>query len=443
MDTPICNFVRRYSESNALRLHMPGHKGQSLLGMEELDITEISGADSLYEANGIIKESEENASSLFGCKTFYSTEGSSLCIRAMLYLAVLYSKQQNKNPLILAGRNAHKTFLSAAALLDFDIEWLYPKRSESYLSCNITAKELELAIKKHCPTAVYLTSPDYLGNVADIRALSEVCRNNGVLLIVDNAHGAYLKFLPESNHPIDLGADICCDSAHKTLPVLTGGAYLHISPHAPEIFIKNAKDALALFGSTSPSYIIMQSLDAANKYISDGYKDKLTVFTERIKELKTALTAHGYCFLGNEPLKLTINTKKYGYYGFEFADMLHQKGLVCEFCDPDFAVMMLTPETEVNGLEKIKRILISIPKKEEITDKPPIPRIAETAVSVRKACFSESETVPTTESIGRVLSTANIACPPAVPIVVCGERIDADAVRCFEYYGIKECKVIK
>ncbi len=443
MDTPICDFVRRYSESNALRLHMPGHKGQSILGMEELDITEISGADSLYEANGIIKESEENASSVFGCKTFYSTEGSSLCIRAMLYLAVLYAKQQNKKPLILAGRNAHKTFLSAAALLDFDIEWLYPQNSESYLSCNITAEELENAIKKHNPSAVYLTSPDYLGNVADIRMLSEVCRNSSVLLIVDNAHGAYLKFLPESKHPIDLGADICCDSAHKTLPVLTGGAYLHISPHAPEIFIKNAKDALALFGSTSPSYIIMQSLDAANRYISDGYKDELTVFTERIEELKTALTAHKFSFIGNEPLKLAINTKKYGYYGFEFADILHKKGLVCEFCDPDFAVMMLTPETEVDGLKKIKRILISIPQKEEITDKPPMPRIAETAVSVREACFSDSETVPITESIGRILATANVACPPAVPIVVCGERIDGDAVKCFEYYGIKECKVIK
>ena len=123
MRTPILDFVQRYADAKALRLHMPGHKGMPLLGMEALDITEIEGADSLYEASGIIRESEENASTLFGCETFYSTEGSSHCIRAMLYLVRLHAKENGKKPLILAGRGAHKTFLSAAALLDLDVYW--------------------------------------------------------------------------------------------------------------------------------------------------------------------------------------------------------------------------------------------------------------------------------------------------------------------------------
>ena len=127
METPICDFVRAYAESEAIRLHMPGHKGKNLLGLEALDITEIDGADSLYEASGIIQRSEENASRLFGCPTFYSTEGSSQCIRAMLYLAMLHAKERGKRPLIAAGRNAHKTFLTGAALLDLDVRWLYPK----------------------------------------------------------------------------------------------------------------------------------------------------------------------------------------------------------------------------------------------------------------------------------------------------------------------------
>lgn len=443
MNTPICDFVRNYNKRGSLRLHMPGHKGQAILGIENLDITEINGADSLYEASGIIKESEENASSLFGCKTFYSAEGSSLCIRAMLYLSSIYAKQKKQNPLILAGRNAHKTFLSAAALLDFSIEWLYPQSNESYLSCSISPEELQNAIQKLKPTAVYLTSPDYLGNLADIRTLSAVCHSNGVLLIVDNAHGAYLKFLPESLHPIDLGADICCDSAHKTLPVLTGGAYLHISPNAPEFFIENAKDALALFGSTSPSYLIMQSLDAANKYISYGYRDRLSDFVSQINKLKASLTSQGYKFIGNEPLKLTVDTKKRGYYGTEFADLLSEKGLICEFSDPDYAVMMLTPEIGTDGLGLIEKTLLSIPQKQEITEKPPLPSIPKRVISVRDACFSESEKIPVSESCCRILAAANIACPPAVPIVVCGERIDCDTVRCFGYYGIEECKVIK
>ena len=96
MNTPICDFVRRYASGGALRLHMPGHKGSALLGPEPYDLTEIDGADSLYEASGIIRESEENASSLFGCATLYSTEGSSLCIRAMLYLTVIYARQRGK-----------------------------------------------------------------------------------------------------------------------------------------------------------------------------------------------------------------------------------------------------------------------------------------------------------------------------------------------------------
>ena len=190
MDTPICDFVRRYAESNALRLHMPGLKGAAFLGMERLDITEFDGADSLYEANGIIRKSEENASLLFGSKTFYSTEGCSQCIRARLYLTVLYARQMGKKPLIAAARNVHKTFLSAVALLDLDVMWLYPESQASYLSCALDPAALEQMLLAEKPVALYLTSPDYLGNVAQVEAVAEICHRHGVLLLVDNAHGA-------------------------------------------------------------------------------------------------------------------------------------------------------------------------------------------------------------------------------------------------------------
>ena len=219
MNTPICDFVRSYADSRQLRFHMPGHKGMGTLGVEHLDITEIDGADVLYRADGIIKESEANASRLFGTAlTKYSTEGSSLSIRAMLYLTVLYAKSIGQEPRILAGRNAHHTFMTAAALLDLQVDWLYPENWESLVPCKITAEYLDRVLDHpDKPVAVYITSPDYLGNVADIAELSAVCHKHGVLLLVDNAHGAYLNFLPENRHPIALGADICCDSAHKTL----------------------------------------------------------------------------------------------------------------------------------------------------------------------------------------------------------------------------------
>ena len=440
MDTPICDFVRRYAASNALRLHMPGHKGTGPLGVEHLDITEISGADSLYEADGIIAKSEANASALFGCPTFYSTEGSSQCIRAMLYLCLLHAKRIGRRPLIAAGRNAHKVLLSAAALLDFDIEWLYPGGEGSYLTCKIGAEGLDrtLSHMTEKPVAVYVTSPDYLGNMLNIKALAAVAHRYGCLLIVDNAHGAYLKFLPQSLHPMDLGADLCCDSAHKTLPVLTGGAYLHTSP----ALSSQAKNALALFGSTSPSYLILQSLDAANPYLSDGYKERLAATIKAVESCKAKLTHCGYVFLGNEPMKLTIDAKAYGYSGVDLAALLRQKGIECEFADPDYLVLMISPETGSEGLLRLEQALISIPRQSAIHTPAPGFHIPKRVISVREAVLSPCETIPVSDSVGRILASATVSCPPAVPIIVCGEQIDRKILERFRYYGIDTCCVI-
>ncbi|MBP3409654.1 MAG: DegT/DnrJ/EryC1/StrS family aminotransferase [Clostridia bacterium] len=444
MNTPICDFVRSYAEQNALRLHMPGHKGRGVLEVEQWDITEISGADSLYEACGIIRESEQNASELFGSETFYSTEGSSLCIRAMIYLALRHGRQTGKGNYVVAGRNAHKTFMSAAALLNLDIRWLYGQEDDSYLACRIEADDLDrmLSEAEEAPCAVYLTSPDYLGNVADIPAISAVCRRWGVPLLVDCAHGAYLKFLPESRHPIDLGADMCCASAHKTLPVLTGGAYLHIAHDAPCEFARQAKNALALFGSTSPSYLIMQSLDAANQYLADGYPSKLETFTQQVCCVRDKLAKHGFELHGDEPLKLTIATKAYGYKGSEFSDLLMAKGVVSEFADPDFVVFMLTPEIGPEGLEQLVDGLVSIPRRAALTEASPAPQPGQRVFGITEAMLMPSEILPVELCEGRVLAAASVGCPPAVPIVVCGEQIDAHAIRCFEYYGIRELCVI-
>lgn len=442
MKTPICDFVKAYAESKAIKLHMPGHKGKGELGFESLDITEIDGADSLYEASGIIAESERNASAIFGCDTYYSTEGSSQCIRAMMYLVSLAAKSRGEKPYVLAGRNAHKTFHSAVALLDIDVDWIYPKTSENYLSCNISAEKLAEVFKKSHkkPTVVYLTSPDYLGNVLDIASISRVCRENGVLLAVDNAHGAYLKFLTPSKHPIDLGADICCDSAHKTLPVLTGGAYLHLSSSFASEIGDCVKNALVLFGSTSPSYLILQSLDAANDYL-ENYPERLRAFVSNVDLLKGRLIETGYELYGNEALKITLKTKKYGYLGYDFAKILNEKGIVCEFCDPDFVVLMLTPEIE--NLREVEEILFSIEKREPINVFAPNFKRLERATSIREAVLSPSECLDVDKCLGRVVAMASVGCPPAVPVAVAGEIVDENALECFRYYKIEKINVIK
>ena len=445
MNTPIYDFCRRYADSHAVRLHMPGHKGIKALGCEHLDLTEIEGADSLFEADGIIRESEHNAGNLFGCNTFYSTEGSSLCIRAMLYLASLYAKEKGESPTILSGRNAHKTFISACALIDFQVEWIYPEEGESYLSCTISPERLDriLAASKTKPTAVYVTSPDYLGNTQNIRELSQVCRKYGILLLVDNAHGAYLRFLENSQHPMDLGADMCCDSAHKTLPVLTGGAYLHINKEAPAFLSERAKLALSLFASTSPSYLILQSLDLANRYINEGYTGALNTFILRVNELKTTLCDYGYNLSDNEPLKVTISPGNFGYTGCELSKILANKNVFCEFADPDFIVFMLTQENTQEELARLSKALCNIPRRSPVLAKSPSFHIPERVMSPREAVFAQSEVISAKDSEGRILASANVGCPPAVPLIACGEKIDQNTIKLFEYYNINNCIVTK
>ena len=435
--TPICDFLKQYAEKDVLRLHMPGHKGQGKLGVEQYDITEVSGADSLYEAAGIIHQSEQNASALFGCPTYYSAEGSSLAIRAMVYLAMQHAKARGKQPKIAAGRNAHKVFLSAVTLLDVDVAWI---AGDSYLSCKIDAAMLEKVIEAEQPTAVYVTSPDYLGNITDVAALAEVAHRHDCLLLVDNAHGAYLKFLTPSMHPVDLGADLCADSAHKTLPVLTGGAYLHIGAQHPHL-VRQAKTALALFGSTSPSYLIMQSLDAANAVLDGAYRAELAQFVAQYEQMKSRLT--GWGVVGTEPLKLTIETKPRGYYGTEVAQILRAQGIEGEFADPDYVVFMITPEIGKAGLDRLEKALMEIPAKTAILEAPPKFHLPQRALSIRVAAFSESEVIPVAEGLGRILASPTVGCPPAVPVVACGERIDEAALNCFRYYGINTCTVVR
>ncbi len=443
MTTPICDFVRAYAEKAPMRLHMPGHKGASSLGIESLDITEVTGADVLYDAHGVIRESRENASRLFGtAKTLYSTEGSSLSIRAMLYLACLYAKEQGRDCRIAAGRNAHKTLVSAAALLDFEIDWLY---GESLLCCEITANTVEDYLEQcsELPTAVYLTSPDYLGNTANIAVIAEVCHANGVLLLVDNAHGAYLKFLPEDRHPITLGADASCDSAHKTLPALTGCGYLHLSERAPKLFFDEAESAMSLFASTSPSYLLLQSLDALNATLDGAFRGELARLCADTDRLRARLSEHGWTLLGDEPTKLTLAPKSYGYTGEELAAFLAEHKIECEFYDRDFLVAMLATAHSSDELARLEEVLCSLPRRAAIGESAPMPSRAERAMSIRKAMLSPKEKLPLEHCLGRVFASMSVSCPPAIPVAVCGEVIDGQTVACLQYYGITQCEVVK
>ena len=438
MNTPVADFVQRYAKAGTARLHMPGHKGRCFLGCEPWDITEIHGADALYEAEGILAESEANAAALFGSqRTCYSTEGSSQCIRAMLYLAVAASGSHT----VVAARNVHRAFVSAAALLDLEIRWLWPEESRSLCGCPISPAQLEETLHSlpEPPAAVYLTSPDYLGGMAEIPALAQVCHQHDTLLLVDNAHGAYLRFLQPSLHPLDLGADLCCDSAHKTLPVLTGGAYLHLSPTAPAQLAPLAKSALGLFGSTSPSYLTLASLDLCNRYLAEGYPQRLAEAVERLAELRERLTAAGWRVEPSDPLRVTVAAPR-GVTGQELAGQLRRQGAECEYADRDFLVLMATPENTPEELAQAAAALGQCPGE---ANPPQLPLArGERACSIRQAAFAPRETVDAAHSLGRVCGLPTVGCPPAIPIAVSGERITPEALALFAYYGIEQVEVL-
>ena len=449
MNTPICDFVREYAAGNPVRMHMPGHKGKTLLGPEMLDVTEIDGADVLYSSRSIIRESEENAAGLFGTgRTVYSAEGSSLCIRAMLYLALLSAREKGIRPVLLAGRNAHRTLMTAAALLDLEIDWIMPEAGEGLLSCTVTAEKLEKALKQQKYTAVYLTSPDYLGRMTDIRMAAEVCHRYGVPLLVDNAHGAYLRFFPDM-HPISLGADACCDSAHKTLSCLTGAAYLHLSKDAPQNWAGQAEQAMDLFASTSPSWLILQSLDRMNRELSENFPDRIRGAAERLGKIRKTLKKDGWELIGDEPMKLTIRPFSRGYTGEELMKALKDNGIECEFADREHVVLMPSAETTEEEWKRLEEALRNADHSAARNDRdgsllPGVPPafVPERVMSIREAMFSPRETLPVSKAIGRILADACVSCPPAVPVLTAGERITKEAAACMQYYGINRCDTV-
>ena len=441
MTTPIYDFLKKYSESGTSRFHMPGHKGKSYLGFEKYDITEILGADVLYSAEGIIAESEENASRLFGTHhSFYSTQGSTLAISAMLALAAAGKSA----PYILAARNVHRAFISAAALLDLDVGFIYPSVESHLCACPITARDVDEAVKnaERAPSAVYITSPDYLGNIADVGGIAEVCRSHGIPLLVDNAHGAYLKFLPRDIHPITLGAAMCADSAHKTLPALTGSAYLHISKDYPE-YAEGARGALALFASTSPSYLTLCSLDLCNKRLAEDYPRRLSAVCGLCERFKKLLLDLGYAVESGEPLKTVIDAASSGLSGEKIASALRGAGVEPEFYDNEYLVLMASPENTEGDFLRAEEALRSLaPKKTEKLSAPRAPKAHTREMSIRSAVFARVEMISVEDALGRVCASPTVSCPPAVPIVISGERITEEDIKLFKYYGIEKLSVL-
>lgn len=435
MTTPIFDFLKNYAESDTLRVHMPGHKGADG-GYSRYDITEIKGADSLFEADGIILESERNTALLYGAEaSFYSAGGSTLCIQAM----ILAMKQEGRS--ITAVRNVHRSFVNTTALLDIDVDWILPEYDNGILSGVINPVTVGEHIRKNGRTCLYVTSPDYTGRLADIKTLAEICHKYDVPLLVDNAHGAHLAFMPENMHPMALGADICCDSMHKMLKGLTGSAVLHTSS---KYYASRLRQCMSMFGSTSPSYLILASLDLCNRYIAEEIRSDIAGNLRYIADFRNDYK--GLVSSEGDPFHITMNTAKYGYNGNEFAENLRKNGIECEYSDDNTVILLMSPVNKADDYARISEALetsFETAYIDYIPDMPFLKRLPEKAMGMGKAIFMPCGEIPVEQAEGRICGSVKVPCPPAVPIAVSGEIINAECIEIYKRYNIEKVLVVK
>ncbi len=438
------NALSEYKNLNRSSFHTPGHKGNFLsdFNLFSLDFTELPFTDSLYEASGIIKKAEEAVSELYGSKgSFISSGGNTLCIQAMIRLV---AKSGDK---ILCDRVVHRSAVGAMALLGVEPVWL--KRTmcrESHLAGKVDLDDLKLKLNQSSDIkAVYLTSPSYYGILQDISSIASICKSYGISLIVDNAHGSHLKFL--GLHPLDQGASITADSAHKTLPVLTGGAWLHVSTSE---FKKSAKAAMALFGSTSPSYPVMASLDICRGWLEENGKKEFWRLKENVNSVNKVADSKGIFIpskvLPSDPTRIVLGVNKIGYSGFEFREKLYEFKIEPEFCDENYVVLIPSPFNTDTDWSRLITALQSI----EVKKSKGTPENFELNMSLPKtraclyeAIMSENKKVPTKDSLGEIASEIICPCPPGVPVVMPGEEIGETEKERLLDYGIEEINVIK
>lgn len=445
-NTPLKRALDGYIRQDYARLHMPGHKGASISPFGELmayDVTEVEGTDSLFEDDGPLKELEEIFTRLYDTKgTVMSAGGSTLCIQAMLRMV---AKKEDR---ILAGRNIHAAAVNAMALLGLEPVWVYPNRKqEERLIGEISPDEIRSVLEKEKQAgtldslcAIYVTSPDYFGVMSDIRSIAQIAHEYGLPLLVDNAHGAHLHFLKEEYHPMQLGADLCCDSLHKTMPALTGAALLHTSDakYCPQM-----KGAMTVFGSTSPNYLIMLSMDSTAAFLMQDGAERIQQTVTRCEELRQKAREKGFVLPQHcDPMRLTLPLAGTGWDAQNFRKLLRKHKIMEEYLSDSGCVLLFSPFNREEDFKRTEALLDEVLiQNQPFTAFPIVP--SEKVMSLREAFLSPKESVPVEKAEGRIAAQVKITCPPGIPLVMPGERLHKEIIKILKNSGIFVIDVVK
>ncbi|MCK5764042.1 MAG: hypothetical protein KAH05_07975 [Clostridiales bacterium] len=437
----ILEGLKRISDENLISFHMPGHKNGRLLSSYfseyfKYDITEIPGADNLHNPIGMIKKTEEMISEYYASdKSYIIVNGST----AGIYSAVMVITKPGDK--LIISRECHRSVYSALILGGIEAEYIYPEIDSKSGAINAINVEVvkENFMKYPEAKGMVLTSPTYLGVISPIKEISEYLHSIGKVLIVDEAHGAHLKattLLPDDS--ISQGADISIQSFHKTLPALTQASVLHLN--SKRVDRKKLESLLRIHQTSSPSYLIMASIDAAMNIMIDNGETLSDNLLDIINEFNENLESHKYLkrmTMKNsvlDPMRIVLVNKENRKIDFHQLEMILRRDyhIQVEYAyDKGIVLIPSIANTSEDFLKLSKALdsisfenLIIMVQCDTIEYVKPVKRM-----SIRDAFYSESKDVNITDSSKQVASEFIIPYPPGVPLLVPGEEIDSSIIQ--------------
>ncbi len=406
--------------------HMPGHKRNTELF--KMDFTEIEGADDLHHPKGILKEAMDHAADIYGVKkTYFLINGSTCGILAAMG-AVL-----DPGDRILAARNCHKSVYNGIYIMGLKPSYVYPENVKLGISGGISPEDVERELIKTGAKAFIMVSPTYEGMTSDIEKISGVCHRHDCILIVDEAHGAHFPFhsaFPTS--AVSLGADIVIQSLHKTLPALTQTALLHICSR--RISSERVEKYLDIFESSSPSYILLGSIDSCIRYMtsSEGriamerYVSRLTDFRRRAEGLILEDLKGRSNICGTDISKIIIPG------GREVMEKLRSHGLEAEMANACYCLAMTSVGDTDEGFERLFEALSHMP-----AGKPPEYKYefkAEISLAPTETAHMKSKGIYIENALGKTAAKSIYIYPPGIPIAAPGEIITENVIKIIKDY---------
>ncbi|SHJ53436.1 aminotransferase class I/II-fold pyridoxal phosphate-dependent enzyme [Pseudobutyrivibrio xylanivorans] len=422
--------LENYSKSNMYPFHMPGHKRQ-MDGVCKIDMTEVDGVDDLHDANGVIDEEQRRMAKLFGAdESRILVGGSTVGNLASIYACC------NEGDYIVIQRNSHKSVYNAVMLRHLKCEYIEAELLENGIFKAVTMEQVKSTVEKVdvIPKAVVITSPTYEGFHAPIKEISEYCHDKGIILIVDQAHGAHLGFNDEFKGSAVGLADITIQSLHKTLPSLTQTAAMHITGN--RINSGRVSAALDIFETSSPSYVLMNSISNCldimenSRELFSDYVDNLHDFYATSGELKY-LKLMTDEIEKKDPGKLVISTENTDITGVELAKILREKyELETELSSFAYVLAMTSIMDTKEGFARLKIALKEID--DTLTaghiDVPNLKLNYKKVMETFRAKAGGEKEIPLAQAEGKVSSAMVCLYPPGAPIIVPGEEISQEAI---------------